>query len=81
LEGHFFDYEGQLERALRRPVQLLLLNTASADLAHRAFRDGKILLDRDRAARIRFEVNARNEFFDLAPLRAMYRRPRARKHD
>ena len=43
-------------------------------LVHRVMRDGVILLDRDRAARLRFEVQSRNEYFDLAPLRRLYRR-------
>jgi len=33
-----------------------------------------LLLDRDRAARIRFEVRARNEYFDLLPTLNRYRR-------
>ena len=37
-------------------------------------RDGSLVLDRDRAARIRFEVRSRNEYFDLAPIRRRYRR-------
>ena len=69
--------EADLERALGRPVQIVVLNHAPADLVHRVLRDGHILVDRDRSARIRFEVRARNEFFDLAPIREMYRRPAA----
>ena len=53
---------------------MVVLNSAAADLVHRVLRDGVIVLDRDRAARIRFEVHARNEYFDLAPLRRLYRR-------
>jgi hypothetical protein len=37
-------------------------------------RDGRLVLDRDRAARIRFEVRSRNEYFDMAPIRRLYRR-------
>jgi len=66
--------EGALERLLGRPVQVVALNRASADLVHRVLRDGKIVLDRDPAARIRFEVRRRNEYFDLAPIRRLYRR-------
>jgi predicted nucleotidyltransferase len=66
--------EDEVERATRVPVQAVVLNTASADLIHRVLRDGVLLLDRDRAARIRFEVRARNEYFDLAPVRRLYRR-------
>jgi predicted nucleotidyltransferase len=66
--------EDDVERAVRVPVQAVVLNTASADLTHRVLRDGILLLDRDRAARIRFEVRTRNDYFDLAPIRRLYRR-------
>jgi predicted nucleotidyltransferase len=66
--------EDEVERATRVPVQAVILNTASPDLVHRVLRDGVLLLDRDPAARIRFEVQARNEYFDLEPLRRLYRR-------
>jgi predicted nucleotidyltransferase len=69
--------EDDVERATRVPVQAVVLNTASADLIHRVLRDGVLLLGRDRDARIRFEVRARNEYFDLAPVRRLYRRIRA----
>jgi predicted nucleotidyltransferase len=68
------DLEGTLEQVLHRPVQAVVLNGAPADLVHRVLRDGVLLLDRDRAARIRFEVQSRNEYFDLAPVRRLYRR-------
>ena len=74
LEAPQFSLEAEIERALRRPVQVVALNRASADLVHRVLRDGKLILDRDPAARIRFEVQRRNEYFDLAPLRRLYRR-------
>ena len=66
--------EADLEVALRIPVEVVALNDAPADLVHRVLRDGALLLDRDRAARLRFEVQSRNEYFDLAPLRRLYRR-------
>jgi predicted nucleotidyltransferase len=66
--------ESDVERAVHIPVEAVVLNTASADLIHRVLRDGILLLDRDRPARIRFEVQARNEYFDLAPIRRLYRR-------
>jgi predicted nucleotidyltransferase len=66
--------EGELERALARPVQVAVLNRAPADLVHRVLRDGRLVLDLDPAARIRFEVQRRNEYFDLAPIRRLYRR-------
>lgn len=66
--------EGELERLLAVPVQVVALNRASSDLVHRVLRDGRLVLDRDPAARIRFEVRARNEYFDMARIRARYRR-------
>lgn len=68
------DLEAVVEGAVHIPTEVVVLNGASADLVHRVLRDGVIVLDRDRAARIRFEVQARNEYFDLAPLRRLYRR-------
>ena len=74
FEGLPLDLEGEIERRLRRPAQVVVLNTAPAGLVHRVLRDGVLLLDRDSGARIRFEVRARNEFFDLQPILARYRR-------
>lgn len=68
------DLEAALERAAGRPVQLVVLNRAPADLAHRVLRDGRLLLDRDRPGRLRFEVAKRNEYFDLAHVRRLYRK-------
>lgn len=74
LDAPQFAIESDLERSLGRRVQVLALNRASADLVHRVLRDGRLVLDRDPAARIRFEVQKRNEYFDLAPIRRLYRR-------
>lgn len=68
------DLEDAVERAVKIPVEVVVLNTTPADLVHRVLRDGVLLLDRDRPARLRFEVQSRNEYFDLAPLRRLYRR-------
>lgn len=68
------DLEATVEGALRVPTEIVVLNRAPADLIHRVLRDGVLLLDRDRSARLRFEVQSRNEYFDLAPLRRLYRR-------
>jgi len=72
--GLRLDLEGRLEAAIGRPVQLLVLNRAPADLVHRVLRDGVLLLERDASARIRFEVRRRNEYFDLLPVLREYRR-------
>ncbi len=74
LEARPFRLEAELERALGRIVQVVLLNDAPVDLVHRVLRDGRLLLERDRSARIRFEVRARSEYFDLLPILLRYRR-------
>ncbi len=74
LDAPQFTIEGELERTLGGPVQVVALNNASPDLVHRVLRDGRLVLDRDRSARIRFEVRSRNEYFDMAPIRRLYRR-------
>jgi predicted nucleotidyltransferase len=76
FSGLPLDLEGELERALGRTVQVVTLETAPPDLVHRVLRDGAIVVDRDRAARVRFEVRARNEYFDILPRLEEYRRPR-----
>ena len=60
--------EGELERALRRTVQVVCMNTAPPDLGIRVLRHGKLLLEHDRASRIRFEVRLRNVYWDLEPI-------------
>lgn len=74
LAGQPFELEARLVACLGRRVQIVALNRAPADLVHRVLRDGRLLIENDRSARIRFEVRARNEFFDLEPLRRAYRR-------
>lgn len=75
LDSPVFEIAGDLEQGIGIPTQVVALNAAPPDLVHRVLRDGKILLDRDRSARIRFEVRARNEFFDMQPIVQRYRRP------
>lgn len=74
LEGRMLDYEAELERALGCPVQVVILNDAPPDLAHRVLRDGQVLLERDRTARLSFEVRTRNLYFDLLPALTRYRK-------
>ena len=69
-----FALEDDLRGALQVEVQLVVLNTAPPDLIHRVLRDGALLIDRDPGARVRFEVAARNAYFDLKPFLERYRR-------
>ena len=74
LEGLPLDLERRIGRLVGRPAQVIVLNTAPTTLVHRVLRDGVLLLDRAPGARIRFEVRARNDFFDLQSVLSRYRR-------
>ena len=65
--------EGDLERLLARPVQVVTMNHAPVDLRARVLRDGVLVLDRDPSMRLRFEIRTRNEWFDLEPMLREYR--------
>ena len=78
LEGLPLALETALEKRLGKPVQIVVLNTAPVDLVHRVLRDGRLLIDTDPLARIRFEIKARNEYFDLEPVRKLCRRQAAK---
>ena len=49
-------------------VNVVMLNQATPLLQHRAIRDAVLLVERDRAQRVRFETRAILEFLDLKPL-------------
>jgi uncharacterized protein len=74
LMGLPTELEAALAASLHMNVQVVDLERASADLVHRVLRDGRIILDRDPPARIRFEVHRRNQYFDLLPHLERYRR-------
>lgn len=74
LVGPATSIRGDLERLLRRTVDLVDMRNAPVDLIHRILRDGHLLADRDLRERVSFEVQARNEYFDLLPYLRMYRR-------
>lgn len=65
--------QGDLQEAVHRPVDLVILNHASPDFVHRVLRDGVVLIERDRSSRIRFEVRLRNDYFDVLPFLKRYR--------
>ena len=76
LDDLQLDVAADLERELGLPIDVVVLNRAPSDLIHRVLRDGELLVENDRSARIRFEVRARNDYFDLARVRDAYRRGR-----
>src|SRR6478672_11767035 len=74
LAGLGLDLEGDLERLLGLPVQVVVLNRAPVDLVVRVLRDKKLLHEGNRARRVRFEVRSRMEFWDLEPFLRRYRK-------
>ena len=74
LAGLKLALAGDLEARLGRRVDLVVLDSQPPDLVHRVLRDGLIVLENNRSTRIRFEVNARNEYFDVLPTLRRYRR-------
>jgi len=76
LDGPRLNLEGDLEKVLGRPVDLVVLNDAPVDLRIRVLRDGRLLVDRARGTRIAFEVQTRNEAFDPEPVLQRYRAAR-----
>jgi predicted nucleotidyltransferase len=72
-----FDVAADLSEALGREVDLVVMDSAPVDLVKRILRDGDLLVERDRGARVAFEVRARNEYFDLLPMLRLYRRQAA----
>ena len=72
----WLDLRADLSAIASREVDLVVLDQAPADLVHRVLRDGVVLVERDRSARIAFEVDARNRFFDMTPIWNEYRRGR-----
>lgn len=61
---------GAAQEALKtNEVDLVMLNQAPPLLQHRAIRDALLLVERDRAQRVRFETSALLDYFDTAPLR------------
>ncbi len=50
-------------------VDVVMLNRAPPLLRHRAVRDGKLLVERDPASRVRFEARSLLDYLDTKPLR------------
>ena len=59
---------GELERFANREVDVVMLNTAPPVLQHQVLRHGQLLYERDRRARVDFEVRAGQVYADLKPM-------------
>ncbi len=59
---------GRLESASGLTVDLILLDEAPPGLAYRVFRDGQVILDRDRGALVARKARAVLEYLDFKPI-------------
>jgi predicted nucleotidyltransferase len=62
------DLVSRLEAAAGRPVDLVLLERAPSPVAYRAFRDGRVILERDRPALVAAKTRAILEYLDFKPV-------------
>ncbi|MBE3587659.1 MAG: nucleotidyltransferase domain-containing protein [Thermoanaerobacteraceae bacterium] len=60
----------ELQSLLRRPVDVIDLSLVPLPLRHQIFKEGILLVEKDRERRISFEVSTRRQYFDLKPLLA-----------
>lgn len=58
----------EMERFTDREVDVVILNTAPPVLQHQVLRHGRLLYERDRQARVDFEVRAGKIYADLKPM-------------
>jgi len=65
---------GELERFADREVDVVMLNTAPPVLQHQVLRHGRLLYERNRRARVDFEVRAGKIYADLQPARGFLER-------
>lgn len=66
------DFANDLEELLRRPVDVVNMETAKPIFVHQVLLTKEIVLDRDIERRVQFEVNHRREYFDLLPYYRTY---------
>jgi predicted nucleotidyltransferase len=62
------DLISRLEAVTGQEVDLVLLDEASPGLAYRAFRDGRVILQRDRGAFVARKARAILEYLDFKPV-------------
>jgi predicted nucleotidyltransferase len=77
LKNRHFDllkkkYYGAAPAFSMRPVDIVILNTASPYLKHRILKTGKILFDRNRKLRVRFTAKAILEYIDFRPIEDIF---------
>ena len=65
------DLNHKLEDSVEKEVDLLILNTAPLELAYSAHK-GLLVFEKDKRARVEFEVNIRKKYWDFVPILRIY---------
>jgi predicted nucleotidyltransferase len=60
-----------LEHAARRSVDLVILDEAPPGLAYRIFRDGRLIVEKNRRALVERKTRAILEYLDFRPIEAL----------
>ena len=68
------DLLSRLETAAGGPVDVVLLDEAGPGLAYRAFRDGRVVFERDRGALVARKARAILEYLDFQPVEEAFTR-------
>jgi predicted nucleotidyltransferase len=68
------DLLSRLEAAAGGPVDVVLLDEAGPGLAYRAFRDGRVILEKDRLALVERKARAILEYLDFRPIEETFTR-------
>jgi len=66
--------EMDLEKQVKRKIDLQVLNRAPLSFRYRVITDGKLIVDKDSNARCDFEYLSRVEYYDFSPRRKEYLR-------
>jgi predicted nucleotidyltransferase len=62
------DLVSRLERAAGRTIDLLVLDEAPPAVAYRVFRDGRVIVEKDRGALVERKTRAILEYLDFRPI-------------
>ena len=63
---------GEVSEVCGRDADVIVLNDAPPLLQHQVLKNGRLLFERDRAARVEFEVWAGKVYADLRPMRRFF---------
>ena len=64
--------ESQLEKIIKYPIDIRILNQAPISFSQNVFRTGRVILDSNSNMRADFEGRILKQYFDFAPFRKRY---------